>query len=354
MADKWARKEYERICEEANKNNLTFREYADQFYREGCPHEADRKASGKTFGLKTRFDNRYRLENYVFPDPISDMRLCDITRPDSLKFRDRLIKSIGYTRKAQQTIITYKNIINYALSRGVINTDPAARISIKLKDKGKRPAAKVDNVKSILLKKNWPNQGTWLAAMTAGMVGLRAGELCGLRWQDISKEKKVICIARSYNLYEGIKETKSGKIRIAPYPDVLQAIIEPFRGDPQSYAFSVIEGEPLHYHTLLGAMRRAMRKITKEDMEAKRKASGDTTKITKKELDAATGRITLHGLRHSINTALLEAGVNPELLLASFGWIDKETQEIYTHRELYNLAPQREATDTLFEGYTGE
>jgi site-specific recombinase XerD len=59
--------------------------------------------------------------------------------------------------------------------------------------------------------------------------------------------------------------------------------------------------------------------------------------------------ITLHGLRHSIQTALLGNGVNPELLRATFGWTDEEVQEIYTHRELYDLPPQREITDKLFE-----
>ena len=91
-----------------------------------------------------------------------------------------------------------------------------------------------------------------------------------------------------------------------------------------------------------------------EIVKAKKKAAKDETKITEEELKGAVTRITLHGLRHSINTALLEHGVNPELLRASFGWVDKDTQEIYTHRELYNLSPQRDAVDKLFDGFMGE
>jgi integrase len=212
------------------------------------------------------------------------------------------------------------------------------------------------NVKNLLLKKNWPNKTIWLAAMTVGMTGVRAGEVCSLMWQDIIIEKKIIFISRSYNIYEGVKSTKSGKPRIFPYPKALQVILEPHRGDPMSYAFSIKEGKPLAYYALRSAMKRAKNRVAKETVNEKKKTAGEKgiTEEDKKKIENCIAKITLHGLRHSINTALLEAGVNPELLRASFGWVDKETQEIYTHRDLYNLAPQSEAIDVLFEGFTGE
>ena len=337
-AEKWAQQEFERRCGEVGKKDITFREYAEQFYTDGCPHEAERKANGQTFGVKTKEGYRSRLTNYIFPDPICDKRLCDITRPDCLDLRDRLIKKLGYTRKAQLTIVTYRNIINTALNRGLINIDPAVRVTIKVKNKGKRTATSVDNVKNIMLKKYWPNKTLWLAAMTAGLAGLRAGELCGILWQDIDLEDGIIKIVRSMNYQEGEKPPKSGKPRIAPYPKLLQAILEPHRGNPDAHVFSIRKGQHLSYNTLRSAMDKAV---------AKAMADGKKDK-------ASIPKITLHGLRHSINTALLEAGVNPELLRASFGWVDEETQEIYTHRDLYNLAPQREATDKLFEDFLGE
>lgn len=330
MADQWAKEEYERRCKNAGKADTTFGEYAQRFYIEGCPHEAERKANGETFGLKTRMDYRHKLEEHLLTDPISDKRLCDITRPDSLDLRDRIIGKLGYTRKAQLTLFAYKNIINTALARGLIDNDPAVKVVIKLKKKGRRAATSVDNVKNIMLKKHWPNKTLWLAAMTAGIAGLRAGEICGLLWQDIDLNQELFLICRSYNIYEGDKSTKSGKPRFVPYPKVLQAILEPHRSTPESYVFSIKgDGEPLAYSALRSAMNRAVAR-------------------------SGVSKITLHGLRHSINTALLDAGVNPELLRASFGWIDEDTQEIYTHRELYNLAPQRETTDKLFEGFIGE
>jgi len=353
LADKWAYNEYQRRCKSVGQSGLLFGEYAKLFYTDGCPHEAKRKADSLSFGVKTRLDNRYRLEAYILPDPICKKRLCDIERPDSVNFRDRLISKLGYTRKAQLTFIAYRNIINTALDKGLIKADPIIKVSIKLKNKKKRPATSVDNVKNILLKRYWPNKTIWMAAMTASIAGLRAGEISGLRWRDIDPENKSIKIIHSINLYEGEKTTKSGKPRVTTYPEVLQVLIEPYRGNPDDYAFSIKDGEPLAYSALRSAMTRAMNRVIKEIVKAKKEAAGETD-VSEEELHKGITKISLHGLRHSINTALLEAGVNPELIRASFGWVDEETQEIYTHRDLYNLAPQREATDKLFEGFIGE
>jgi len=329
MAERWARQEYDRRCSEIGKADLVLRDYAERFYVEGCPHEAERKANGLTFGKKTSFDYRHMLVTYIMPDPICDKRLCDITRPDTLNFRDRLIQKFGYTRKSQLILQAYKNIVQAAFERGLTDTDSTARVIIRLQNKTKRPATKIDNVKTILLRENWDNETLRLAALTASIVGLRAGELCALKWGDIDPERREINISRSYNIYEGEKGTKGNKSRVTVYPDILKAVLEPLRGNADDWVFSIKDDEVLSYYTL----RRAMRSAAK-------KAGADS--------------ITLHSLRHSINTALLEAGVNPELLRASFGWMAADTQEIYTHRELYNLTPQRETTDRLFSGFIGE
>jgi hypothetical protein len=124
LADKWAKEEYQRRCKNAGQADITFGEYAVQFYIEGCPHEASRKADGITFGAKTRDDNRQRLETHILTDAISKKRLCDLARPDSVNFRDRIVNKLGYTRKAQLTFIAYRNIINTALSKGMIKETP--------------------------------------------------------------------------------------------------------------------------------------------------------------------------------------------------------------------------------------
>jgi integrase len=120
-----------------------------------------------------------------------------------------------------------------------------------------------------------------------------------------------------------------GKKRITIYPASLKSMLEPFRGNSDDYVFAISERGPLSYKTIRKAMEDAI----------------DKAKIP---------HITLHGLRHSIQTALRGHGVNPELLRATFGWTAEDVQENYTHRELYDLTPQREATDILFGGINAE
>ncbi|MCL2175570.1 MAG: site-specific integrase [Treponema sp.] len=354
LAEKWARNEYERMLNEIGKaTDMTFNDYALQFYIDGCPHEKARKSEGKSFGIWTRDDYRRKLETHILTDPISKMRLYDIKRPDCINLRDRLIDKLGYSRTAELSLVTFRNVIHEALNRGLINNDPTIKVNIKAK-KGKRAATTVEGIKNILLKKYWANNTIWLAAMTAAITGLRASELSGLLWQHIDIKNERINILQAFVRGDGLKSTKSGRPRMTIYPKVLQNILEPYRGKPDSYVFSIKDGEPLAYTAIRSAMRRAMKKAVKENIEKKKQEETGNTAVTNGDMEKNVTKITLHGLRHSINTALLESGVNPELLRASFGWVDKETQEGYTHRELFDLTPQKEATEKLFQGFIGE
>jgi integrase len=159
--------------------------------------------------------------------------------------------------------------------------------------------------------------------MTGGIVGLRAGEIRGIKWKDLDAKNNIIRVDREWIDQEGEKKPKREKTRITIYPKILQNRLEPLRGKPDERVFTISPRGPLSYQKLSGAMKSAIEK-------------------------AGIPHITLHGLRHSIQTALMGNGVNPELLRATFGWTDEEVQEGYTHRSLYDLSPQREATDKLF------
>jgi len=116
------------------------------------------------------------------------------------------------------------------------------------------------------------------------------------------------------NKYEGEKPPKSGKPRVAAYPKLLQRILEPHRGGPDEYAFSIREGRPMSLNSISGAMKRAVGRAIKDGIKKRKEAAGDTTEVTEEEIEKekSTKRITLHGLRHSINTALLSGGRMPQ------------------------------------------
>jgi integrase len=325
LATQWAQQEWEHRVIDYNKAEVSFRDYAAPFFTaENCPHVAQLKAKGKRLAVKTRRNYRTYLDRHILTDPIADKGLAYIKRGDVIAFRERLNAKLGYIRTAQLVLQAFKVIIHTALDAGVIDTDPVNRITTSVANKQVRVATNIEGIKKVFDHQNWSNPRLRLAIMMAGVAGLRAGEVRALKWKDIDAVHDTISIDRGIVDLEGVKAPKWEKRRVAPYSDVLKNQLERFRANDEDWVFAISDKGPLSYKRLHEAMATAVEK-------------------------AGLGKLTIHGLRHSIQTALRGRGVNPELLRATFGWVTEDTQEIYTHRELYNLTPQKEMTDELFE-----
>jgi integrase len=324
LAMKWAREEWERRCKMAGVSKMSLGEYATPFFtgQNDDPFEIRTRADGRHLAVKTRIDYRTDLNKYILTDNIAQKTISLITRVDSIDFRDRLIAQFGFSRKSKRIFQSYKNIIHTALEKGLTQIDSVNRLNVSY-DKRRRAAVGISDLKKLFKPDNWENPTIRLAAITAGMIGLRAGEIRGIKWGDIDLKNEEIHILREIIEREGIKLPKWGKTRTTVYPKSLQALLEPLRGDPDQWLFSVSKRGPIAYCTL---------------------REGFVAAVQKAEIP----EITLHGLRHSIQTALRGRGVNPELLRATFGWGDEDVQEGYTHRDLYDLSPQMEHTDNLF------
>lgn len=322
LAEKRAKEFYIDLKIKSGKNQDSFYGYANLFYiSETCPHEKNIKSNNKTFSTGVKKTYRSILENYILPDEICKMKIGFISRKDIVEFRNRLIDKKGHVRMSQLILQTLKNILHCAFDSGIIDTDVAHRVNIGYQKKGKI-AINATDIKKLLAVDNWEYQRIRLAVMTGALLGIRAGEICGLKWKDLDFRKNIIHIERSISFYDGEKLPKSGKKRITVYPDILKFHMEPLRGEAEFFVFTDSE-TPLKYTFLLYEFKKALKK-------------------------AGIPVITLHGLRHSINTLLRGAGVDSEILRASFGWEDAEIQENYTHRELYDLENQKRITDNIF------
>jgi len=324
-ATQWAREEWNRLCASAGLKDIPLGDYAKFFFTGFAddPFEILVKAAGRHLGYKTRKDYRADLEAYILPDKICKKSIPQITRADSMDFRDRLIARFGLSRKSKRIFQAYKNVVHTALEKGLTQTDSVIRLGVAYK-KQVRAATNIENVKKLMDPECWDHPKLRLAVITAGMVGLRAGEIRGIKWKDFDIETETIHVVRNYINVEKEKLPKWEKIRNTVYPKTLQALLEPLRADPDERVFMISPHRgPLSYRKLWSSFSKAVEK-------------------------AGIPKITLHGLRHSIQTALRGRGTNPELLRATFGWEDEGVQEGYTHRELYDLSSQREQTDSLF------
>lgn len=114
-------------------------------------------------------------------------------------------------------------------------------------------------------------------------TGIRKGELCGLKWEDIDWINGRIKIKRSYD-----GPTKNGKPRTIPISNKLAFLLEKYYnvGDEKKPLF---EGGDLNYH---------LHKICRL---------------------AGVKKISWHQIRHTFSSLALESGVSPRLVAELLG-----------------------------------
>ncbi|AKN71089.1 integrase [Streptomyces sp. PBH53] len=163
----------------------------------------------------------------------------------------------------------------------------------------------------------------YAAFVLAVAMGLRRGEILGLRWSDVDLEQRVLRVSKQVQrvggeLYEDT--TKSGRARPVPLPLICLAALRWHRMrqveaarlkgvelSPSSYVFTTRTGRPIDPQNI----NRSFFRIT-----------------------AAAGlrRIRLHDARHGCATLLTAAGVAPRVVMEILGHSQISiTMDVYTH-----------------------
>ncbi|MFI9548457.1 tyrosine recombinase XerC [Streptomyces sp. NPDC052016] len=163
----------------------------------------------------------------------------------------------------------------------------------------------------------------YAAFVLAVSMGLRRGEILGLRWSDVDLDHRVLRVSKQVQrvggeLYEDT--TKSGRARPVPLPLICLAALRWHRMrqteaarrkgvelSPSAYVFTTRNGRPIDPQNV----NRSFLRIT-----------------------AAAGlrRIRLHDARHGCATLLTAAGVAPRVVMEILGHSQISiTMDVYTH-----------------------
>ncbi len=324
-ATAWATNQAAENVEMARRPDLLLRDWASRFFMAGCPHITRIVDEGKPYAARTLTGNRFVLDRYILTDPIADMKLADIRRSDVVEFRSRLVTQVGRRRISQVAYSALRVILREAEFNEMIDRSPCSGIGqISYKQKV-REAYSLVQISRILDPALYTDPLHWRAAYCAATTGLRQGEVRALVWGLLDPAVGKIHVRFSMPGESSVAgPPKWRKIRNTAYPKILQDVLEPLRGSPESLVFSRA-GEPIGYKRWASAFRRAAKK-------------------------AGVPTASLHGLRHSLATHLRESGVSDEHIRAAFGWADAGIQERYTHRDLYDLTKQSEAVNSLMGG----
>jgi integrase len=301
-AEDWARNTLPTI----GRPDTTLAEWAAPFFGDRCPHVTRLRTEGRSYGEEHRKHSGKLLAAHILPDPICRKKLADIKKADILEFRERLVRNNGACRTSQIVMATLHVIMREALFRELIEKDLFLGIGLIHYNKRKRPALPDAVMSQVLDASRYADPLHYEMTCCAAYTGMRAGEILALSWGVIGGGRIHIMQSIPVNTTT-LKDPKWGKKRFCPYPDSLSAIIEPRRGDPEEFVFQYRDSHK-GYQKWATALKKA------------------------------APSASLHLLRHTLNTRLLEAGVPREIVRGWLGWSSAEAQEYYTDRDAYDYA----------------
>ncbi|OOG75533.1 site-specific integrase [Flavobacterium sp. A45] len=146
--------------------------------------------------------------------------------------------------------------------------------------------------------------------------GLRRSELLHLKPADIESKRGVVVI----------RQGKGKKDRIAPLSDKILGMLRDYyvANKPLTYLFEgKIPGEPYSEYSLQSVLKQALYKV------------------------GITKPVTLHWLRHSFATHLLESGTDLRYIQELLGHNSSKTTEIYTHVSTKSIQQIKSPFDDL-------
>lgn len=325
-AESWAAERFAELSAKVASCQTPVREWADRFFKPGCPHVERLRDEGRLYAASTIRQNRLYVETDILKDPIADVRLGELTRNELLDFRTRVIARRGRTRSSQLAYGALRIIVREAVHRGLLDSDPSAGLRNLAYNARQRPALPLGSMQRLLDGKYWPDPVYWRPTLCAALTGMRSGEIRGLRWPNLDRAAGIIRIVDNLPRRSLVlAPPKWGKPRLTIYPSILQEVLEPLR-KPEGYVFG--DGDkPIDYDKWHGAIH----------------AAGKAAEIP---------GVGIHSLRHSLQTHLRGRGVADDLIRGAFGWSNASVQDKYTHRELYDLAPLADAVELAIpKGY---
>ncbi|KJS23116.1 MAG: hypothetical protein VR72_02810 [Clostridiaceae bacterium BRH_c20a] len=263
------------------------------------------------------------INTHILPT-IGTVALADLKTDDIQKLLNKMNKEGSSSSTTRRVAHIMNSAIKQAMKNRLISWNPvdaAVLPKMKIKEKRAMTMEEMDKFINILQEDRWG-----AAFLTLLGTGLRRGELLGQREQDINLDegyteiKQALAITKEKGLILDEPKTKSSKGKI-PLPEIVvnalrkhltrQKQLEKWFADKYNnehkLLFCTDYGTPIN-----------PRNFSRKFNQLRKKAG-----IPKE--------ITLHGLRHTFATRLLELGENQRIIQELLRHSKGDTTEIYTH-----------------------
>jgi len=233
-----------------------------------------------------------------------------ITNDDIIEFNNKYILANTYSASYQNQMVNaiklfFRTVENSTLSIELVHRPKRAKVLPNVLSK--------EEVKAILEAPSNTKHKAMLSLIYA--CGLRRGELLNLKIIDIESKRKLVII----------KQSKGKKDRIVPLSEKIIMMLRDYYTSykPKEFLFEGQAGGQYSEKSLESVLKQAIAK----------------TSIKKP--------VSLHWLRHSYATHLLEAGTDLRYIQELLGHNSSKTTEIYTHVSTKSIQKIISPFDTL-------
>lgn len=300
-----------------------------------CDSYATKTKSKKENTLLARRASAVALRQYLLSYYNLDFKLDKVDYDFSLGYRN-FLEQIYASSTASVHYSYYKSMLQHAHSCGLINVNPCIDISLpllKVKSAKSLTAAQVQDFLSFCKSrfgKDWYYEYAYCVFGLAAVVGLRRGEIAGLKRSDFNLKRRIISIRRNitYSYFQhsrvaGAPKTPDSErdvylsdFALEIYHKMVKKHIERNmkklrNNNPEGYLFINYFGYPVSLNVLSACVRHASKAWEKE----------------------GGIRVRLHDARHSYATALYNDYKLPisDISLV-LGHSSSKTTEIYLHK----------------------
>ncbi len=320
------------------KTSLQYADYCADFWNwDSSSYIQGKRARGQRIGREYVAHCAAYVENYIRP-AFPSLRLPTI-RPFMLEdFALKLKGESGLGNQSINAILAAATIpLHEATRLGLISTDPAASIRKLGNDTREKGIPTEDEVKAVL---SLPGLDPRIrgAILLGASCALRIGEIQALKLANIGE--KTLTVASSWGKLEGMKGTKTGRVRIVPLPRMVKEALEALnRSNPHGQDGFLIYGirpdAPLDVRAIERGFYSALRQIgIDENVRTKR-------------------ALSFHSLRHFCN-AMLRGSVSDAKLHLLTGHSTDTMTARYDHATQDDLAELARAQESKILPFLSE
>jgi len=250
-----------------------------------------------------RFQERLRLA-----------RELEQTRAREEKRKPRPVRLGHNAKTVSNAIVPLREMLGHAVEWGYLSVNPCVGVRRpRAAQRGEEMMRVLEPVQVRRLLQAAENTAERTLLLTAVMTGARRGELLGLHWGDVDRDRARVWVRRSIGLNGAVQHPKSRRsVRAIAMTQTLSSALRDLRvasmhKQPDDYVFVSERGTPLDGRNVSRAFTAALKR-------------------------AGLPSMRFHDLRHTFASLLVQQGAHPKYISEQLGHASVQiTMDRYAH-----------------------